>query len=545
MNNKKLLFAILFLATILRLCFLSRGDVVSDEASYAFRGIGMMDFDEASLQTTPWEWTDPNIPFWAKLSFHDDPPIVFLVQHFSMGIFGTNNFGIRFPSAILGILSVWLVYLIGRRLFSEKAGLFSSLFYAVTLNGGYIARLGLMESYVIFFMLLAVYVFLEALKNDKYLLGLGVVLGLAFLTKYTAFVLPIIFFIYLVLHRRDLFNNKKLWIGVGIAVLIFSPVIFYNFKLYQLKGHFDFQFSYLFKQHVAEWQASPGKEIGSLTERIKVLPLRFLSSNSWIFLLLFLLSTGFYCKQWKKMNTLTRPVLPITLTILLVFIVFSIGPSYRFLSIMGPFLALGIGFLIDHFYESYSNYRKFIYIFLAGIVIFEIFYFCNNLIAYYPIGPRYWLSSPIRSESSNLGYNELDDFLNVELKGRAPALTFESRYDFLEQAKKQGIEKASQENKSFYPALIIYGGQWSGMAKLWVLEKRHIYEGWPIVSVQDYFSYLQKNGFDYFDRSGFSVRYFIWPAKDVAGDIEKSLMQGEREMIYNKRGEEVFEIYKF
>jgi len=544
-GNKKFLFAILVLAAVLRFGFLSRGDVVNDEVFSGFRAIGMMDFDEAPLQPTPWEWTDPDVPFWAHLSFHDDPPLSFIAQHFSMAVFGVNNFGMRFPSAALGILAVWLVYLIGKRLFSEKAGLIGAFIYAITINGIYISRLGLIESYAVFFILLAFWVFLLSLENNKKFLWLGAVLGLAFLTKYTAFVLVPIFLAYLIFYRRDLLKDKNLWLGLFIAVLIFSPVIFYNIKLYQLSGHFDFQFSALLKQNTPEWPVQTGKDIGSIKERISAFPTRLLSSNSWLFLLLFAVSAIFYTKEWKRMNSRLRPLLPLFLCLTAVFVALIIGPSYRFLSMFGPFMALAVGFAADYAYKTHGKWKKALIVGLIIVAAFEIFYSCNNLIAYYPAGGKYWLASPLRNENYNFGYNELDGYLKNELSEKMPALTFTAKYKFLEDAKQSGLANASAQKLSGYPAMIIYGGEWSGLARLWVLERRHIYEGWPVLSVRDYFGYLQELGFDYFDRSGFGVHYFIWPSASVPNEIEKSLMQGEKETIYNKKGEEVFQIYKF
>ena len=148
-TNKRLLFLILFLAAFLRLYGLARGDTMGDEVLYSFRAIGPMDFDVAAKQTTPWEWfdklttsgltqTESGIPFWAKLSWHDHPPLVFWIQHIFIKLIGENNFAFRLPSAILGILSVLLIYLIGKRLYSEKVGLISALLMAVTVNSIFI-----------------------------------------------------------------------------------------------------------------------------------------------------------------------------------------------------------------------------------------------------------------------------------------------------------------------------------------------------------------------------------------------------------------------
>ena len=80
--------AILIAAAILRLFNLFAGDPINDEVFMSFRGLGLMDFDEADVQTTPWEWFDPSIPWWAKISMHDHPLLAPLTQKISMSIFG-------------------------------------------------------------------------------------------------------------------------------------------------------------------------------------------------------------------------------------------------------------------------------------------------------------------------------------------------------------------------------------------------------------------------------------------------------------------------
>ena len=73
---------------------------------------------------------------------------------------------------------------------------------------------------------------------------------------------------------------------LGIAALLASPVLVYNAMLYRAVGHFDFQLSFIFGQHPAVWQATPGKDIGALSERIANFVPRLIATNSWLFLLL-------------------------------------------------------------------------------------------------------------------------------------------------------------------------------------------------------------------------------------------------------------------
>ncbi|QQG46568.1 MAG: glycosyltransferase family 39 protein [Candidatus Niyogibacteria bacterium] len=543
MKTRNWLILILILAAVLRFWGLSRGDTVNDEVFYGFRAVGLMDFDEAAEQTTPLEWLDPNIPSWTKLSFHDHPPLVFWVQHFSILLFGENNFALRFPSAVLGILSVYLLYLIGRRLYSARAGLVAAALMAVTLNSVYISRTGLQEAFVIFFLLLASYFFLRSLDEENYLIWLGAALGLGFLTKYNVFVLVPIFTTYLLFFRRDYFLNKKLWLGGALAAIIFSPVIIYNIKLYQTVGHFDFQFSYIFGQNPEVWKIAPGKEIGGLTDRLKNFVLRFIASNSWLFLGIFAAaaSAALVGAIKKRKEFLKENSFLLLASAYLLLLLAAIGPSYRFLTMLTPFMALGTGVFLNYIYKS-----KIFLLALGVFLAFEIFYSFNNQITYYPIGPQLWLSSKVRYENYNWGYNALGDFFKKELKEKMPAIRFDARYKFIEKAQDKSLELAQKNGFEPFPAMIITYGNFDRGAKLWVLDRLHIYHGWPVIDLDTYFKYLSENGPDYYERVGFKHYYFVLAANIVPSyEFQKIVGDTKSLSVLNPRGDETFRIYKF
>ena len=537
MKTNHWLILILVLAAALRLYGLSRGDTVNDEVFYGFRAVGMMDFDEAAEQTTPLEWLDPStssgqapIPSWTKLSFHDHPPLVFWIQHFSIALFGENNFALRFPSALLGVLSVYLLYLIGQALYSPSAGLVGAAFMAATLNSVYISRVGMQESYVIFFLLLSIYFFLKSLRKENYLIWTGVALGFGLLTKYNVFILVPIFLTYLAFFRRDYFKSagwrKKLGIGAVLALIIFSPVIVYNLKLYQTAGHFDFQFSYILGQNPEVWQIQPGKEIGTISDRIQNLIPRLIDSHSWLFLAIFAISLLAISKLSFVLITF----------IWLLLLLLLIGPSYRFLTVLTPFMALISAVFLARFDKK---------IFLVPIILFEIFYSINNQIAYYPVGASPWLSSKVRFENYNWGYNALGEFFASELKNKMPAIRFEAKYRFIEEKQDRSLELAKKRGFEPYPAMIVTYGNFDRGAKLWVLDRLHIYHGWPVIDLETYFNYLQENGFDYYRRVGFKHYYFILSANIVPSPEFQTLIQKTQFIsIFNPRGEEVFKVYK-
>lgn len=518
-NRQKILILILAVSAILRIGWLARGDAVNDEVFYGFRAIGPMDFDQAAEQTTPLEWWDPRIPSWTRLSFHDHPPLTFWIQHVFIKILGENNFAMRLPSALLGVVSVYLVFLLGSLLFSPTAGVVSAGFLSVTLNHVYISRVGMQESYVIFFMLLALCLFLK----EKWR-WLGVVLGFAFLAKYNLFILVPIFFSYLLWKKRNAFKNKDLWIGIFLSVLIFSPVVIYNIMLYRAVGHFDFQFSYIFGQNPEVWKVAPGKEIGTLADRLRDFIPRLIATHSWMFLILFAISLIFLRNKFLFL-----------IFGFLFLLLLKIGPSYRFLTVLTPFMALSIGALM-------RKYKAFP---LTLIFIFEIFYAYNNQIAYYPIGYSPWFSSKVRYENYNWGNNELVSFFEKEFKRKIPALTFDMKYKFLEDAQSKFIEKDKQKGYGLYPALVVTHGNFDRGAKLWGLDRLHIYHGWPIITLETYLQYLKENGLGYYENAGFKNFYFVQSANIVPNPLFSELTKNiEPISIKNSRNDEMFKIFK-
>lgn len=562
--SKKILIGILVTAALLRILNLSSGDPVNDEVFMSFRGLGMMDFDEAAVQPTPWElWESGGpsngsgpIPWWMHLSFHDHPLLVPLTQNISMKLFGESNFGFRLPSAILGIASVYLLYLLGSQLYSKNVGLWAAGIFAVTLNNVYISRTGMQESYVIFFLLLASYLFLKSLQNPCWLITTGAAIGLGLSAKYTAFIEVPIFLTYLVIFRRSYFINKNFWLGAAIAVILFSPSLIYNVMLYKTFGHFDFQISHVFGRVPEYWQVAPGKEIGSFTNRLQNFIPRLVASNSWSFLSLVAVSAIAFIITLRKnpKEKLTKNSFLLLSALYFLFLLLLIGPSYRFLTMLTPFLALIIGIFINSLLSrpqthinilKYVSISKSIYIFVSIVIAFEIFYTTNNQLTNYPVNQSLWLASKVRYENYNWGYNQLGEWLEKELAGKMPALTFDLQYQFLENLRATALERGLKLGLEPYPALLVYEGNFDAGARLWVLDRLHIYHGWPILNLQTYYNYLRENGTDYYDRVGFQNRYFIFQTNIVLSPENRALMQGEPEIIRNPRGDEVFRIYKF
>lgn len=544
MNKKKIaLSALIIVVLALHLFALNRGDTVNDEVFMAFRAVGLVDFDLAEFQTTPYEWFDGAIPWWTKLSFHDHPKLVPVIQKIFMALFGETNFGFRLPSALFGLASVWLLYLIGSRLYGRRAGALAAILYAVTLNHVYVSRVGLQEACVIFFLLFGSHLLLKSLERPKYLYALGAVIGLGLLVKYTFAIFIPIGLAYFALEKREYFRKKEFYGGLIIAMLVASPIIIYNFMLYRTVGHFDFQLSYIFGQNPEVWTAAPGKDIGTVGERLARLVPGLVKSYSWLFLSLAALALlGFLSAAAKKPGENFRRHRLLVLSLAFLFVLITlIGPGYRFLTMFAPYLALASAVFLDRLFEK----KRLMTPVFAAFIAFEIFYSWNNQIAFYPLGPIPWTASYIRLDTYNWGYNELGDYLARELEGKRPALSFDMKYGFLEKIRDEAIDRQERQNLEPLPALIVYAGNFDDAAKLWILDRLHIYHAWPIISEKTYRELRTAEGPAYFKNIGFTDVYFIESANYVSGPELQDLKRGTPVTIENPAGAAAFQVFHF
>ena len=559
-NTKIFLLAVVALATIFYLWGLGRADIVTDESSYATRAIGLVDFDFGFEQPTPWQWVD-EIPWWMRLSFHDHPPLVFWLQHWSIRLFGENPIAIRIPSALAGIASVILLYFIGKRLYSPTVGALSALLFAVTTNHVWISRIGLQESILIAFILASTAAFLKGLERPRWLPLSGALLGFSFLVKYIALILIPIFLTILAVRHHSYLKNFYFLFSVFLFLIVASPVIVYNIQLARNFGHFDFQISLLLGQDVPAWQSRPGQEVlGSYANRITNFIPWLVQSNSPYFLILAAL--GLATILWRALGRRFRENMPLVIIFLwlLPFLVF-IGPAPRFLAILTPWLALAAGYALAA--TGYSQILKNLRIAegrAAAIIVLLIaaiegLYAYNSVIALDPISSKPWAYSHLRRQAHSWGFNELNAYLDETMIGKMPdpAITFE--FPFAQEILKRARATGQAKGLEAVPWGIVYDGNINLSAQLWVFLRRITYQGWPIADAE---TFRRGGGQEFWQEAGVKTVLFIAATDRVLKDrprlpspdadsMEAELRQrGEvpRE-IKNARGEIAFRVYEF
>lgn len=163
---------------------------------------------------------------------------------FSFKIFGPSIFSLRLVSAVIGIFTVWGLYLLTKELFSENLALLSSFFLSVSfwhINFSRIAFRGIMLPFVLVF---SFYFLFKSFKRNSVINPIlaGLFFGLGFYT-YSSFRLAVfIFFILLLLFwfvsKKE--SNKKNFLEIVSYFSLTGFFVIIPLILYFLSHPWDF-----------------------------------------------------------------------------------------------------------------------------------------------------------------------------------------------------------------------------------------------------------------------------------------------------------------
>lgn len=161
---------------------------------------------------------------WNGALFVDHPPLGYWLMAISYMMLGITEFSTRFPSAVLGIGSLILLYLLSYELFKIKSLAFvsscilgSSIWYLLRV------RSGNLDSSLIFFYVLTAYLSVKSSKNVRLLPATFLSYGMLMLTK-TLVGLPmgILIVFWNLKHIR-----KIKWVVLSLGVFLLTVSIWY------------------------------------------------------------------------------------------------------------------------------------------------------------------------------------------------------------------------------------------------------------------------------------------------------------------------------
>lgn len=224
---RKILFLILVVAAILRLWDLGGTPIhlTNDEAALGYNAY--------SILKTGRDEHGAFLPTIFK-SFGDWKPGLYVYAAVpGIALFGLNEFAVRFPGAVFGILAVWLVYLVVKELFPQQnnfsLGEIAALFLAISPWHIHFSRGAWEAGLSLTFTLAGIYFFLRAVKRKDWWFVLSSFFFSLSLITYQGAKLStgIVILGLLIFWRSELRGvRKRFMIGaVLIILLMFLPFV--------------------------------------------------------------------------------------------------------------------------------------------------------------------------------------------------------------------------------------------------------------------------------------------------------------------------------
>ena len=171
---------------------------------------------------------------WSKkldFSYFDHPPMIAYIIK-ATTLFSDDPLFVRLGAALLVSGSAYFIYLLAKKIFDEKSALYAFYIFLSSILAIAASTLITPDIPLMFFSILflySAYIYLEE-DNKKYALLMGFAAGAMLLSKYPGILIIFTLFIYALLYKRAVFKDKYLYIAIGLALLVFSPVLYWNIE---------------------------------------------------------------------------------------------------------------------------------------------------------------------------------------------------------------------------------------------------------------------------------------------------------------------------
>ena len=192
--------------------------------------VHLFDWDEINFAESAREMIASGNYFSVQINFNrftEKPPLFFWMQVVSMKLFGINEFSARFPNAICGIITLVVLFRIGKQIFNEYFARIWVMVYLGTFVTFLYFKSGIIDPWFNLFIFLAIYHFYSLttmlqVNRMKHLVLTGVFLGLAVLTKGPVAILIALltYVVVVVLNRFRFFINGKEFIAIFVTTLL-------------------------------------------------------------------------------------------------------------------------------------------------------------------------------------------------------------------------------------------------------------------------------------------------------------------------------------
>jgi len=173
------------------------------------------------------------------LSYFDQPPLFFWLSHISLKLFGFSPLSIRLPTLLLFSGTTWVLYLIGKYLFSARSAFYAMLVFNLSalfvIDGIWFQP----DAPLLFFWSICLYCLIQLFfpkaalsKAQEYLwwIILGISMGLTTLSKYHVVFLVLGMFTFILTQQRHWFKHPGLYLSLVINCVFALPILMWNLE---------------------------------------------------------------------------------------------------------------------------------------------------------------------------------------------------------------------------------------------------------------------------------------------------------------------------
>jgi mannosyltransferase len=156
------------------------------------------------------------------------PPLYFFILRFWMHLFGTSEVALRSLSAIFGVISILLIYLVGSTLFNRKVGLIAGLLSAISYYHIYYSQEARAYSLLLLLSLLSYLFFIKILQGDRkwyYPAYFLAALLLGYTHIYGLFIIASQVLFFLLFWKKYKAQRVKFAVTAAVAILALLPLV--------------------------------------------------------------------------------------------------------------------------------------------------------------------------------------------------------------------------------------------------------------------------------------------------------------------------------
>jgi hypothetical protein len=171
---------------------------------------------------------------WSKkldFSYFDHPPMVAYIIKITT-LLGDSPFAIRLGATLLVSATAYTIYLLAKKMFDERVAIYSFYIFISSIMVLAASTLMTPDIPLMFFsslFLYAAYRYIEE-DNTKFAYLTGIAGGAMILSKYPGILIIFTTLLYALIYKREIFTQRYIYIAMALTVLVFSPVLYWNFE---------------------------------------------------------------------------------------------------------------------------------------------------------------------------------------------------------------------------------------------------------------------------------------------------------------------------